>query len=151
MHVFDLTVKIHWSQTQLLSCLSQITMIRILKWPRKYPIWFFFKIPNTKTYMYHWYNSDLITYKILIIPLILCMIVSSILYYIAFSIVQREWKICIMYVYWNVFWNFVFVICDTLCCPRKTCPMTSRYKLTVNSRMPSHPFYCEFPFIHWYL
>ena len=97
-------------------------------------------------------NSDLITYKILIIiPLILYTIVSSILYYIAFSIVQREWKICIMYVYWNVFWNFVFVVCDTLCCPRKTCPMTSRYKLTVNSRMPSHPFYCEFPFIHWYL
>lgn len=97
-------------------------------------------------------NSDLITHKtLIIIPLILYMIVSSILYYIAFSIVQREWKNCIMYAYWNVFWNFVFVVCDTLCCPRKTCPMTSRYKLTVNSRMPSHPFYCEFPFIHWYL
>ena len=110
----------------------------ILKWPRKYPLWFF-KIPNTKTYMYHWYNSDLITYKILIIipliiiPLILYMIVSSILYYIAFSIVQREWKNCIMYAYWNVFWNFVFVVCDTLCCPRKTCPMIEDINLQLTA------------------
>lgn len=46
----------------------------------------------------------------IIIPLILYMIVSSILYYIAFSIVQREWKNCIMYAYWNVFWNFLLYV-----------------------------------------